>query len=878
MKSQETEPEQAARTPAILVAHTHWDREWYLTVEQLRPRLVRLFDNLQHILETEAEYHSFWLDGQTIALEDYWQTSGEKPAWLEKALFDRKILIGPWYTLVDEWLSSGEAMIRNLFQGRRLMNAYGQDNRIGYLPDSFGHISQMPAILAGFGIHNALMYRGIVEGQLPCLEFEWISVGGQRVLGIHLLDGYFNAQRIDVERHLAGPGLERFVDSIRELEPRAATGVLLLMNGVDQALPTPRLSQSIRLLETRLPDLHIRHAGLADYLALVQQHLGDGTDLPAIQGELPDAPKLDATLSAQVEQKIANRFVENLLTYYVEPLLVLVHPERRHAYRGSLRRVWALVTQCHAHDSICSCHSDLVAADVMNRLSRARQLGESLEQELFVEILGTRPAEQPVQLPSTLVLRNPLPWEHHDPMEVTLYVPAGSAPNSLVFEQEGEIIPSHILSVEETCRWTEHYYGKVYNKAAGTPHLRALIQPRLEAGAFAAIHVRSKQNPLPTGAGEASGPGHGASTSALPSGRRGILAAANTLDNGIIRVIVYPDGRFDLTELATGFHAGSLNRLQDEVDRGDLYEHARAVSGRTHSPRAGAVCVIEESPLRAVLQIESEIECNGIACPLELRIGLAAGSRLVSVAAALDNRAQDHWLRTTCPFPGDLKQLRVHTPFDLVARGLQDGEPYVEGDRVRFQQRLGQPMRWGLFAQTDQSLLGVFNRGLYEYIYETGGQLSISLMRFVGLIREDLISYPARGANRPGVQHVEYAVGLWPQAELPQALRAMHEYNLPPHHIQIFDQPPPLPRARLRWSNPNWMLSAWKPAEEGEATVLRFWNASGRSQEGALEVAGGLEGAMRCRLDETPIGPLPDTVVAGPKEIVSILLPHEDML
>ena len=392
-------PDAAGRTQAILVSHTHWDREWYLTVEQLRPRLVRLFRNLQQILRDEVEYDSFWLDGQTAPLEDFWETVGDRPGWLEEALRGRKILAGPWFTLPDEWLASGEALIRNLFAGQRLMRAYGQENRIGYLPDSFGHVSQMPAILAGFGIENAFFFRGLPPGALPGVEFVWLAPSGQRVLGIELAQGYFNAQRIDAERHLAGPDAGPLGDAVRELLAKSRAGVVLLMNGVDQALPTHGLARSIERLNELLPAVQVQHGSLAAYAGLVNERLAEGNDLPAWHGEMLHAPGLDGTLSARAEQKIANRLVENLLIYTVEPLLALLPAGSRPAYAGALRRAWRLVLQCHAHDSICGCHSDLVAADMMSRFEQARQLAEKLEEELLVELTGIRPAEQPVVVP-----------------------------------------------------------------------------------------------------------------------------------------------------------------------------------------------------------------------------------------------------------------------------------------------------------------------------------------------------------------------------------------------------------------------------------------------------------------------------------------------
>lgn len=54
-----------------VVSHTHWDREWYMTYEQFRMRLVELIDRLLEHFEKDEDYKHFHFDGQTICLEDY---------------------------------------------------------------------------------------------------------------------------------------------------------------------------------------------------------------------------------------------------------------------------------------------------------------------------------------------------------------------------------------------------------------------------------------------------------------------------------------------------------------------------------------------------------------------------------------------------------------------------------------------------------------------------------------------------------------------------------------------------------------------------------------------------------------------------------------
>ena len=48
--------------------------------------------------------------------------------------------------LADSFLVSGESLIRNLEIGGRIARRFGEPIEIGYLPDQFGHIAQMPQI------------------------------------------------------------------------------------------------------------------------------------------------------------------------------------------------------------------------------------------------------------------------------------------------------------------------------------------------------------------------------------------------------------------------------------------------------------------------------------------------------------------------------------------------------------------------------------------------------------------------------------------------------------------------------------------------------------------------------------------------------------
>ena len=106
-----------------IISHTHWDREWYMSFESHRARLVELMDALIEIMENEPSYKYFHLDGQTIVIEDYLEIKPFMKPRLDALIKDGRIKVGPWYVLQDETLISGEANIRNMLEGYRFCNS-----------------------------------------------------------------------------------------------------------------------------------------------------------------------------------------------------------------------------------------------------------------------------------------------------------------------------------------------------------------------------------------------------------------------------------------------------------------------------------------------------------------------------------------------------------------------------------------------------------------------------------------------------------------------------------------------------------------------------------------------------------------------------------
>jgi len=219
----------------VVVPHTHWDREWYRPHEAFLYRLVRLLDRLLDILEGDPEFRHFTLDGQTIAIDDYLAMRPEQLGRIARLVREGRLLVGPWTVLPDEWLVSGEALMRNLRLGLSRAAELGGAMPIGYVPDQFGHVGQLPQIFAGMGLTAAVVWRG-VGADVPGTPFLWEAPDGTRILTIYLVHGYGNGQHLPREpRALA----ERLAGELRAQEPRSEVPSVLIMAGGDHAEPSP---------------------------------------------------------------------------------------------------------------------------------------------------------------------------------------------------------------------------------------------------------------------------------------------------------------------------------------------------------------------------------------------------------------------------------------------------------------------------------------------------------------------------------------------------------------------------------------------------------------------------------------------------------------
>jgi len=466
----------------IVVPHTHWDREWYQTFQQFRMRLVRAIDKLLDILDRDPHFSNFMLDGQTIVLDDYLEIRPEQEERLKRHTRSGRITVGPWYLQPDEFLVSGESLVRNLQIGLLRAAEFGEPMRVGYVPDCFGHIAQMPQILRGFDIHSAVFWRG-VGADAQKSEFYWTAPDGTSVLVVHLADsrGYSNAAVMPLSPQEFTTRVELLTAN---LLPKVTTSTLLFMNGSDHQEPQDGLPTAIEAANARLSSInpehekilarysgkngniphfdkiHLRIGTLSQYIEVIRQHSEHANVMPlqTLDGEMRSsqyAHLLPSVLSTRMWIKQQNTAIEHLLERWVEPLTAWAWKLGATYPQGMVRLAWKYLLQNHPHDSICGCSIDQVHRENSVRFAQSQQIGEGVVAQAMQSLVSATDTRGPFPVthtshePIPIVVFNPAPGPRTAVGQVLVQAP-GSLRNAVIVDERGEQILAQV-----THRWKQ---------------------------------------------------------------------------------------------------------------------------------------------------------------------------------------------------------------------------------------------------------------------------------------------------------------------------------------------------------------------------------------------------------------------------------------
>ncbi|RPI81747.1 MAG: hypothetical protein EHM41_19965, partial [Chloroflexi bacterium] len=342
------------RTTAHIINHTHWDREWFLTSVYTSQWIAGLIDKLSDLVEQNPEFH-FFLDGQTLVIEDLLQIHPDYLSKVERLIRGGNLLIGPYYCQPDWRMTGGEELLRNLLLGWKDMKKHGGGVDSGWLVDTFGHISQSPQLHNLFGIDSVYIWRGA-----PQMDpyFKWHSPSGNSIFTINLFGGYRNLYGVTHVPEIAVARLQSELDKLALYYP---TPNIPLFDGYDleDNPEDPVLFYNKRCHEVPA-EIKIQEETPASFAQIIQYR---DLDMPAITGELFSGKfgaVFPGTLSSRIYLKRMARDCEHLLYQVCEPLAVLAR-QRGRQYPDELFEVWGrTLLQNAVHDCICGVSIDQV--------------------------------------------------------------------------------------------------------------------------------------------------------------------------------------------------------------------------------------------------------------------------------------------------------------------------------------------------------------------------------------------------------------------------------------------------------------------------------------------------------------------------------------
>jgi mannosylglycerate hydrolase len=744
-------PEEDSASGVFVVPHTHWDREWYRPFQWFRMSLVDVVDEVLELLEAN-ERMRFTLDGQLATVDDYVEIRRDGGRRIRALVESGRLAIGPWQTLPDEFLVSGESLFRNLEAGLARAEEFGGAMRVGYLPDSFGHVAQMPQILRLAGIETAVVWRG-VPSAVRSHAFTWEAPDGSYVRAEYLPEGYSNAAYVF---NAATTDLAPLEERLRPWFP---AGPVLGMVGTDHMPP-------VRDLPSRVPP-GAEIGTIAAFLALQQAVTRDRW-----VGELRSAARanlLPNVASARIDIKAACARAELALERYAEPLHALHGDEWPTEF---LDEAWRRVLQNAAHDSVCGCSADEVSAQVLVRYAEAEQIGTELAQRVVRRLASDVPG-------GAVAVLNPSPHARADVVELELEVP-DEWPSVALEGPDGGVVATQEIGRQDPLLF-ERRLDDVGRHLRRSIHGRELFGRTLNgygiSGDVVTVDVGDAPDPLSLDVDELLRE----IELATAAGAWTLRIVARPRRTLVARVEAPPLGctsvrarRSEATP-AAAYDDLPATRIVRGGDDGDSYTYAPPPDDViVDTPVAEALDVVEDGPVRRVSVLVRTYRWDGHEVATETRFEQRAGERFTRVAISFDN-------------PCDDQRVRVHVPLREAAAGtLAEGQFAIVERRPHPEGGHGEEPVGTYPASTFVAAGGVvlLLRHVTEYELVDGRELALTVLRSIGLISRSANRYrdepagpelPIPAAQMRGRHRFEFAVST----DVGRALAHAEAYRLP---------------------------------------------------------------------------------------------------
>ncbi len=638
-KIKKTTTKKPQRVTGHIITHNHWDRDWVLTDCITRGQAAAFFENLFKMLEREPDYKMV-TDGQAEVIDDYLEQLSPKKRKEMEAKFRKwvsrgNIAIGPTYMQPDYVLISGETHVRNLLLGHKIGEQFGKVMKVGWLVDTFGHISQTPQLLSQFGINGIFIARGFpIPPDEIMSEFTWSGPDGSELLAVYTMNTTRNAMNLAQMPDIA----ENRIDiEIEKLTPLCFSPHIPLINGFEQDEVIDDVLPIIREINGKDKIYDLKQTNPDEFIEIIRPYL-EGKKLPHCEGFLYSGiymPLLHGTLSARMPVKLRNDYLEKQCEKWAEPLSALAWSRGDKYPAEEIERCWKLLLQNDHHDCICGCNSDNVDIDMHKRYDRVEKISGGVVADKFDRVVCNVDTSKAGDDGIALVVFNPSNHERNDVTKAVVELPKDFGPVKVV-DGAGKTLPLQISGV----------WGRKVELS-----FRATLPPV----GYTTVYI------MPLGKSKL------AATSCLCVDEKKLTA-----ENKHLKIKIRSNGTVDVTCKATGKVYRQCGKLVDGGDMGDVYDYSfPPVEKLVSSTGCKATVTLEQAgPLVARFRVEYVMEipaalhknrqervAKNVKMPVVSYIDLAVDARRVEWTTSLTNTAKNHRVRVHFPTGGVKSEL-----------------------------------------------------------------------------------------------------------------------------------------------------------------------------------------------------------------------------
>jgi mannosylglycerate hydrolase len=880
-----------------VVSNTHWDREWRYPFQRNRQMLVDMIDKVLAILESEPEYRAFHLDSQSIVIKDYLEVRPHKEEQIIKLVKEKRLFIGPWYVLPEQFQVGGENLIRNLLFGHKTSKRYGRVSKMGYSPFSWGQISQLPQIYKEFGIELIMFYRGVNSIDTPKAEFLWIGADGTEAVSSRFstmprYNFYFYIYRpvvhneffSDVEYKWSRGGVPfHFIDQqlaeedyfivdpvdgyypenikkqveaiIKDQVNDFTTPHVIWMEGHDSSGPNIKTVQIIKDLKKIFPDLDVVHSTLEDYAKLLFESV-DQNSLKKVYGERRSSQydrrsgnMYGYTTSARMYLKQKNFEAEKWTQFYAEPFNVFSALAGRDINDQYLYKAWELIVQNSSHDSIGGCSLDQIHDNMMDRYRQAIEISKGVFERSIKYIVKNLKLPKVSDENLFLVAFNPNNYLRNEVVEFFIDIPKEFDKGDFnIYDLDGNEIEKQIIKIEPYQPVLEQLIDRPMYFDMMRYHCFVDLKNVPEFG-YKSFWLKPDEKSKVKSQKSKTG-----------------LANKNFLENEYLKIKINANGTFDLLDKTNKKDFKGLGYFYDEGEAGHAWVNIPTKPFMTTLKSKPKIKIIQNGELSATIRISHKIilpidlserkkkNPKLAAVVVDLFTTLNKNSKRVELKVQVDNKAESHRLRIMFPTNLNAKFHYGEGQFDVVKRSSKrsDTKDWIEQPMYDY------PLHHFAVVTDGKHGLAFLVDGLKEYELLDDKKKTLAVTLFRGF------EYIITPSSKQDYTHLKgsqclgkssYRLAIYPHKvdwQDGEVYREALNFNNHLSLVQTGKANGELPSelSFMKVTPDELVFSTLKKSEDGKGFVLRVYNPTEKDVEGKVEFYNSISKVEHVTLEE----------------------------